>query len=217
MSKNVESPPRETGKYVVLEGGEGVGKTTQVELLVGRLALHGIIAEPIREPGGDPMGERIRELVLDEGLERLPETEVFLFNAARLQTLAKIEELKRSGVWAVADRSRLSTIAYQGYGHLMDQQWVRTICNLTIQGREPDLELLLWADRSVTDSRRQQRGTVDRFEAMDIGFHTRVEDGYLIEAKAMGIAIIEASGTIEEVAERIWLHIEPLLAEGASD
>src|SRR5690606_15481317 len=114
------------GRYVVLEGGEGVGKTTQVERLAKRLGEHGLAADVVREPGGDPFAEAGRDLLLGP-LPRAPETEVLAFNAMRAQLLlTTVKPALEAGRWVLSDRSRLSTITYQGYGHRLDLPWIRS-------------------------------------------------------------------------------------------
>jgi len=204
-----------SGRYVVLEGGEGVGKTTQAELLADRLRASGRTVEVLREPGGDPFAEAGRALLLGD-LPRTGEAEVLLFNALRAQVLlARVRPALEAGTWVVSDRSRLSTLAYQGYGHGVDIEWTRQVCDDTVALCPADLELVLHADESVTGPRRAGRGTTDRFEALDGAFHHRVVAGYLTEAEAAGIAVLDAAGSPDEVAERIWAHVAPLvLASG---
>ena len=199
------------GRYVVLEGGEGVGKTTQAEHLRSRLAERGITAEVRREPGGDPFGEAGRALLLGE-LPRQPEAEVLLFNALRAQLLVgTVRPLLAEGTWVLSDRSRLSTLAYQGHGHGVDLAWTRDICNDTVALQPADLEVVLSLDEAEATRRRADRGVTDRFEAMDDAFHRRVTAGYLTEARALGVPVVDAAGTEAEVTDRLWSHLEPLL------
>lgn len=199
------------GRYVVLEGGEGVGKTTQAEHLRSRLAERGITAEVRREPGGDPFGEAGRALLLGE-LPRQPEAEVLLFNALRAQLLVgTVRPLLAEGTWVLSDRSRLSTLAYQGHGHGVDLAWTRDICNATVALQPADLEVVLSLDEAEATRRRADRGVTDRFEAMDDAFHRRVTAGYLTEARALGVPVVDAAGTEAEVTDRLWSHLEPLL------
>jgi len=205
------STERPRGRYIVLEGGEGVGKTTQVRRIVARLLSLGIDATAIREPGGDPFAEAGRELLLDD-LAREPETEVLLFNALRAQVLrTRVLPALEAGTWVVADRSRLSTIAYQGYGHGLDLRWTRAVCDTVTSVCPPDLELILHVDEDTSNRRRRDRGTTDRFELLDVGFHRRVVAGYLQEAEQFGIAVIDATENEEKVELAIWSAIEPLL------
>jgi dTMP kinase len=204
-----DSRPR--GRYIVLEGGEGVGKSTQVRRIVARLATVGIDAQPIREPGGDPFAEAGRSLLLGD-LDREPEAEVLLFNALRVQVLrTRVLPALAQGTWVIADRSRLSTIAYQGHGHGLDLGWTRAVCDTVTTVCPPDLEIILHVDEATSAQRRADRGTTDRFELLDHGFHRRVVAGYLVEAEQFAIPVIDASGREVEVEHAIWDVLEPLL------
>lgn len=201
------------GRYVVLEGGEGVGKTTQVARIAARLDAAGLGVVAIREPGGDPFAEAGRNLLLGE-LPREPQTEVLLFNALRAQVLlTQVIPALESGVWVISDRSRLSTITYQGHGHGLDLAWTRSVCATCTGLGAPDLEIVLHVDEATSLRRRADRGTTDRFEQLDDAFHRRVVEGYLIEAKRDGIPVIDASDTEDEVELAIWQAIEPLVPE----
>ncbi len=201
----------ERGRYVVLEGGEGVGKTTQAARLARRLDAAGIDALVVREPGGDPFAEAGRALLLGD-LDRAPQTEVLVFNALRAQVLlARILPALEAGRWVVSDRSRLSTIAYQGHGHGVDLAWTRAVCDACTQLCEPDLEVVLHADEATASSRRTARGTTDRFERLDAAFHRRVVDGYLAEAARDGLPVVDASGTEDQVEQVLWNAIASLV------
>ena len=203
---------RMRGLYIILEGGEGVGKTTQAELLVAWLRSDGIAAEVVREPGGDPFAEAGRELLLGD-LPREPETEVLVFNALRVQLLVgTVVPLLDAGTWVVSDRSSLSTVVYQGHGHGVDLDWTRQICAIATSRCEPDLELVLEVDEATARSRRSDRGVSDRFERLDGDFHRRVVEGYRTEASAQGLAVIDGSGALEEVLHRIRAEVLALLA-----
>jgi dTMP kinase len=199
------------GRFIVIEGGEGVGKTTQVKILLEKLQSMGRTAEFVREPGGEPMAEEIRELLLDKDLDRTPETELFMFNAARIQTLHKVQDLLDRGTDVLSDRSYLSSLAYQGHGHQMDLEFVRAVCDLAIHSSKPDLIILLTAPASVVNARRDDRGVTDRFENMDENFHERVRTGYVEEAERLDLPIVDASPGINQITDEIWKHVEPLL------
>jgi dTMP kinase len=199
------------GRYVVLEGGEGVGKTTQAALVAERLAALDVEVAVIREPGGDPFAEAGRALLLGD-LPREPETEVLLFNALRAQVLrAQVVPALAAGRWVISDRNRLSTIAYQGYGHGLDLDWTRSVCATAADLCPPDLELVLHVDEATSIARRDARGVSDRFEKLDAGFHRRVVAGYLGEAERSGVTVIDASPAIDEVTDAIWAQVAPLL------
>lgn len=199
------------GKFIVLEGGEGVGKTTQADLLIDKLNDLGHATEFIREPGGDPLAEKLRDLLLNSGLDHEPETELLLFNAARIQTLVIVEQKLKDGINVVSDRNMLSTIAYQGYGRGLDLIMVREICEIATKCVKPDLVLLLDAPAQVVNSRRDDRGVSDRFEVLGEDFHEKVREGYRAEAKRLNLPVIDASPSINEVSDLIWQKVEPLI------
>src|SRR5262249_43383093 len=131
------------GRYLVLEGGEGVGKSTQVERLAARLGAAGVTAGTLREPGGDPFAPGRPQPLLSD-TPRAPEAEVLLFNALRAQLIVDVVRPPLdAGTWVLSDRSRLSTIAYQGYGHGVDLPWTRDACALVARLGAPDLEIVL--------------------------------------------------------------------------
>lgn len=200
-----------SGKFIVLEGGEGVGKTTQAHRLVQKLQDEGRKAEFIREPGADYLAEKLRELLLNPDIYHEPETELLLFNAARVQTLVTVKDRLDNDIDVVSDRNMLSTIAYQGYGRGLDLQMVREICEFATRRVKPDLLLLLDAPAEVVNARREDRGTSDRFEAAGEDFHEKVRDGYRQEAKRLKLQVIDASLAVDKVFELIWQKVEPLL------
>lgn len=203
-----------TGKYIVLEGGEGVGKTTQAHAITERLNSLGIRSETVREPGGDPLGEAIRGLLLDPAMsDTHPKAEVLLFNAARVQTLVRIRRKLERGVWVVSDRSYISTMAYQGFGRGMEMESLLPICLYAVEDLHPHVLLVLTCSDEETNRRRGERGVSDRFEQEQKGFHDRVNNGFLEIARTRQVPVIPADGSIEEVHETIWAHVEPLLKE----
>jgi dTMP kinase len=199
------------GRYIVLEGGEGVGKTTQVQRLAHRLEKEGLTVEIVREPGGDPFAEAGRVLLLGP-LDRRPEAEVLAFNAMRAQLLvAAVRPALAAGSWVLSDRSRLSTLAYQGHGYGLDLDWTRAVGALTSQLCPPDLEIVLVVDEATAASRLAARGTTDRFESLGRAFHRRVARGYRDEAAAQGLPVVDGTGSEDAVAEVVWGHVLPLL------
>jgi dTMP kinase len=201
------TPP---GRYVIVEGGEGVGKSTQVHALAKRLEADGVTCAVVREPGGDPFAEAGRELLLGD-LDRTPAAEVLAFNALRAQLLESVvAPLLAAGTWVLADRGRLSTIAYQGHGAGADLGWTRRVCDLTISLCPPNLEVVLDLDPVTAAERRTARGSDDRFERMDLAFHQRVAEAYRHEAARAGITVVDADGSPDEVTDRLWAVLEPL-------
>jgi len=204
------APRQHPGRYVIVEGGEGVGKSTQVHALARRLEQAGVACAVVREPGGDPFAEAGRELLLGD-LDRTPAAEVLAFNALRAQLLESVvAPLLAAGTWVLADRGRLSTIAYQGHGSGADLGWTRRVCDLTISLCPPNLEVVLDLDPVVAAERRTARGSDDRFERMDLSFHQRVAQAYRDEAARAGIIVIDADGPPDEITDRLWAVVGPL-------
>ena len=201
------------GRYIVLEGGEGVGKTTQVALLIEHLTDLGVKAEEMHEPGGDALGGVIRSLVLDPAYDVDLKTEVLLFNAARARAMIEVERLLDSGIWVISDRSYISTLAYQGYARGHDLDELETICLYAVGNTRPDLILVLHCDSDETLNRRTGRGTTDRMEQAGEDFHAKVYNAFLDIAQRRSLPVIETDGSKAEVFQWIWAHIKPLVEE----
>lgn len=208
---------RDQGLFIVLEGGEGVGKTTQVDLLGGWLKEGGIPHRLTREPGGTPVGEAIRRVVLGQtDLRMPPESELFLILAARA---AFVQEVVRpaldAGEVVIADRFSLSTLAYQGYARGLDLARVRQAIDIATGGLQPDLYVLL--DVSVEQGRLRQRDggmTPDRIEREGDDFLRRVREGYLALSKDEPRArLVDGLGPPEEVHLRVRRLLEELFPE----
>lgn len=194
-------------RFIVLEGGDGVGKTTQATLLAAWFSAIGLPHVSTREPGGTPVGEAIREVVLGRRDLSMPaESELLLILAARA---AFVQDVVRpalaSGTTVLADRFSLSTLAYQGHGRGLDLERVRQGIAIATGGLEPDLYLVL--DLPAAESRdRQSRGgvEVDRIEQEGASFRDAVREGYLALAETTAQAeVVNARGTPEEVHQRI--------------
>ncbi len=176
-SRASESVAPVAGRLIAIEGGEGAGKSTQAALLAKALD-----ADLTREPGGTPVGERVRDLLLDPRSGTLDDrTELLLMLAARAQHMSeRIEPVLRSGRHVVVDRYSGSTLAYQGYGRGLPLDEVRRACDLATGGRWADLNVLVDVPVRVGSARRHARP--DRIEAEAVEFHERVRRGYLAEA-----------------------------------
>jgi dTMP kinase len=199
-----------TGRFLTIEGIEGVGKTTQVARLSQYLAERGIDHVVSREPGGTPLAEKMRELVLHPRDETLPPAaELLLMFAARAVHLAnRIEPALKAGRWVICDRFTDATYAYQGAGRGMGQTDIRHLETLVQGARRPDLTLLLDVpvDVGLERSRRRDAGGVrDRFDRERAEFFERVREAYLARARAepQRMAIIDAVASMDEVAKRI--------------
>lgn len=175
------------GRFITLEGIEGAGKSTVAQALVRELAQGGITVRATREPGGTPLAERLRRLVLERGDEQVsPETETLLMFAARaihLDNLVRPALLR--GEWVLCDRFTDATRAYQGGGRGIDRQFIESLASVVHQGLNPDLTLILDLPVEVGLERARRRrlaageNVSDRFESEARPFFERVRDRYL--------------------------------------
>jgi dTMP kinase len=174
------------GAFITVEGGEGVGKTTNIAVLAQWLEQAGIRYRLTREPGGTPLAEAIRTLLLDVREEPVaPVTELLLIFAARSQHLKTvIEPALEQGVWVICDRFTDATFAYQGGGRQLPAAWVAQLEALVQGDLRPDLTLLLDAPVALGMQRAGQRGNLDRFEQEQLAFFERVRRCYLERADA---------------------------------
>ncbi len=178
------------GGFITFEGIEGCGKTTQIELLKGYLEKKGLKVLPVREPGGTPIGERVRGILLNsEGDGMAPLTELFLYEACRAELVEKViaPALKR-GVFVICDRFSDSTVAYQGFGRGLKTDIV-LLNKLASNGLTPDVTFLLDLDPETGLKRAMKRINSntglkeDRFEKETLDFHKKVRQGFLKIAK----------------------------------
>jgi dTMP kinase len=196
--------------FITLEGGEGVGKTTQQALLAERLQREGYACVSTREPGGTALGEALRELLL-HGDPLTPLAELFLYAADRAEHVQKcILPALAAGQVVVCDRFTDSTLAYQGYGRGLDLEKIRQLNHLATGGLQPHLTLWLDLPPEVGLARS---GLADRLEQERLEFHRRVHQGFqaLAAAEPQRIVRIDAEGSPLEVAARIWSVVKPRL------
>jgi dTMP kinase len=203
------------GRFLTVEGIEGVGKSTQVARLSAALSERGIAHVVTREPGGTPLAERIREIVLAVRDEPLPPiAELLLMFAARAVHLANhVEPNLRAGRWVICDRFIDATYAYQGGGRRLGIDPIRQLQTMVQGARLPDLTVLLDApvEQALERARRRNAGAAaDRFESERAEFFERVRDAYRARAAAEPnrIAVIDASQSIDEVALQILQLLE---------
>jgi dTMP kinase len=164
--------------FVTFEGGEGSGKSTQARLLASRLESEGRPVLLLREPGGTPLGEEVRRLLLQGERPLAPQTELLLFLAARSELVrAVVRPALDAGRTVICDRFSDSTLAYQGYARGLDLERVRALNGFATGGLKPDLTVLL--DLPVEEGRARTRGDEDAFQREDDAFHERVRRGYL--------------------------------------
>ena len=202
------------GLFITFEGVEGSGKTTQVELLADRLRQAGYPVTTTREPGGTPISDRIRAVVLDQSrVEIHPHTEALLMCAARAQLVNELvrPSLARGHV-VICDRYSDSTFAYQGFARGQDLATLRALNDFATGGLVPHLTLLLDLPAEVGLERRFGPGnsaaTTNRMDRLDLAFHQRVAAGYhsLAQTEPARWRIVDAQRDAKEVAAEIW-HI----------
>ena len=204
------------GLFIVLEGVEGAGKSTQARLLSAwfeSLNLPHILA---REPGGTPVGEAIRRVVLDRGeLTMPPETELFLILGARAAFVRDVvRPALKDGEVVLADRFDLSTFAYQGYGRGLDLDRVKRANEMATGGLSPDLYLVLDLPVEVGLERKGGIGDGDRIEREGVSFLSRVREGYRTLAKEMHTArLVAAHGSSAEVQGAIQRALREIFPE----
>jgi dTMP kinase len=208
------------GKFLTIEGGEGVGKSTQIAALREFLNQRGKQVVVTREPGGTPRAERIRELLLETTAEPMPSScELLLMFAARATHIVNvIEPALARGDWVVCDRFTDATYAYQGGGRGMSRQQIATLEQLVQGDLRPDLTLLLDVPLEISAARAQQRnlaaGASDRFEREQREFFERVRNTYLARARAESsrFAVIDAGADRDSVAAAIRTAVETRLS-----
>ena len=195
------------GRFIVLEGGDGVGKSTQAALLSSFMDARGIPHVLTREPGGTPVGEAIRELLLGRADFDMPaETELLLMLAARATFVRDVvRPALAEGKVVLADRFSLSTLAYQGYGRGLDLDDVREAIRIATGGLDADLYVVLDLPAREGTARQQRDGMQpDRIEQAGDAFLSRVREGYLELAESeVTVRTVSARGKPEEVHMRI--------------
>jgi dTMP kinase len=190
------------GKFITLEGMDGAGKTTHLEWLRGKLAERGVALTVTREPGGTPLGEALRKLLLNNHDPRHPDTEALLMFAARREHIAQvIEPALAAGHCVLCDRFTDATYAYQAGGSGMAWERVAELEQWVQGALQPDLTLYFDLDPAVGRARARQAREPDRFEREKQVFYERVRAAYLRRAAEhpRRIRVIDASRTISEI------------------
>jgi len=208
--------------FLTLEGPEGAGKTTQGRLLVEHLRASGYDVLHVREPGGTPIGEQIRSLLLTpRHSEMAARTEMLLFAASRAQLVAEvIAPALARGALVLCDRYVDASVAYQGVGRRLGIETVRSVNDVATGGLAPDLTVLLDID-PAEGLRRARAGSAgsphgeegDRMEREAVAFHQRVREGFLALARKepQRIRIIEARGSIADVQQKVRSTVDDFL------
>lgn len=196
------------GRFITFEGGEGVGKSTQIHALAEWLSARGIISVVTREPGGSKGAETIRELLVTGEPGRWDAvTEALLMNAARRDHVVRtIRPALDAGVWVLCDRFHDSTIVYQGHAGGVPIGTLRALIDAAVEDTRPDLTAILDLDSATGLSRAEDRQDDEgRFERKGAAFHTAVANGFrmIAASEPERCALINASGSVEEVTARI--------------
>ena len=200
--------------FITFEGGEGCGKSVQARALYRRLSRLAIPAILTHEPGGTPLGRKLRRWLKGAAeTEISPLAELLLFNASRAQLIADvIKPALENGQIVICDRYSDSTTAYQSYGRGLDLKLVTAINNAATAGIKPHLAVLL--DMPPDEGlARKKTSDPDRFEQEDIVFHQRVRDGFLklATAEPQRWLVVDAAKSQQEIAEEIWNRVSQLL------
>ena len=197
-----------TGRFITFEGGEGGGKSTQLALLAKALESAGIEVLTTREPGGTPGAEEIRNLLVHGTTDRwAPMSEVLLNFAARVEHVDKaIQPALESGTWVLCDRFVDSTLAYQGGGHGLGIERIQGLKTDILGDFQPDLTFIL--DIPVEEGLARAFGrneAADRYERMDLGFHTRIRETFLTIAKAepQRCVVVDAVQSVDDVQREV--------------
>ena len=200
------------GLFIAFEGADGCGKSTQVRFLTQYLKEQGVDVLSTREPGGCPVSERIRDIVLDRDIENMSaQTEALLYAAARAQHVFEvIRPAVEAGRVVLCDRFIFSSLAYQGYGRQLGVDKVRAINDFAIMGCMPDITVFINIPPERAFERMNELKVHDRIEREDMSFHERVFKGFIELSKSEEIMLIDASGTKFETHELIKQKLMPV-------
>lgn len=204
-----------SGRFITVEGTEGVGKSTNIDYLRKLLEQEGIEVVLTREPGGTPLAEELRSLLLSPREERVSEdTELLLMFAARAQHIENvIRPALERGAWVISDRFTDATFAYQGGGRGVSMEHIETLERLVQHGLHPDLTFLLDLPVEIGLQRASARSAPDRFEQEKFNFFEKVRAAYLMRAKnePERFAVIDASRDLESVQAQILTAVKEYL------
>lgn len=225
MTPTLNTQANSPGILVTFEGGDGAGKSTHIRFLADVLESLGFEVVRVREPGGTPVGEQLRDVVLDpENAELSPRAELLIYEAARAQLVDQvIRPALQAGKVVLCDRFTDSTLAYQGYGRGLDLGFIREANAFSTAGIVPDAIIVLSCpDREEKKSRVDRREEADRLELAGDDFHSRVIDAFakLAAASDGRICVIETGGKHSQTAQAIFASlgdIMPWLSDGTVD
>lgn len=205
------------GLFITMEGSDGSGKTTQMDLLEEALRRQGREVVRSREPGGTPIGEKIRDLILDPAHKEMDDrTEALLYAASRAQHVKQIiKPALERGAIMLCDRFTDSSLIYQGIGRNLSVEAIEAINIWATKELQPDVTFVLYIDYEEGLRRKQVQtgGHLDRLEQADEEFHRRVNEGYLTLAQRypQRIRLIDATGTVEEIHKNIMDQVQTLI------
>ena len=188
-----------SGRFITFEGIDGAGKSTHIEPLAERLRARGITVVTTREPGGTPLAERVRELLLNESMDGVAET-LLVFGARRDHLQRVIVPALARGETVLCDRFSDATFAYQGRGRGQDESMLRTLEKWVQAGVQPDLTLWFDVEPAVAAARRARARASDRFEAEDPAFFERVRAGYKARMEQSPERFARLDSTLEKSA-----------------
>ncbi|MBE1515615.1 dTMP kinase [Nesterenkonia halotolerans] len=205
------------GGFIAFEGGDGAGKTTQLTLLESWFRERSLPYERTREPGGTPIGERIRSLVLEHGQGEVdPRTEALLFAASRAaHVVQRIEPALEAGRFVLCDRYVDSSVAYQGVGRQLGAEAVAEVNAFATGGLQPDLTVVLDIEPAAARARREGRdGDSDRIESAEDAFHERLRAAFLARAEAdpQRYLVLQAADAPESIQAEIRVRVQELLS-----
>jgi dTMP kinase len=201
------------GLFIVLEGPEGSGKSTQLSRLAARLNQLGHTPVITREPGGTPAGDAIRQVLLNPSLDITPLAEFLLYSASRAQHVAEvIRPALAAGKLVISDRFYGASIAYQGHGRGLELPFIAELTERVTGGLKPDLTLLFDLEPQRGLARIAARGSKDRLEQADLAFHQRVREGFLRQARPdPSWIVLDATLPEEALAQAVWDCVEARL------
>ena len=196
------------GLYIVIQGPQGVGKSTQIVELDRKLQAAGLSSRIMREPDSqtDLVARNIRQLTQNPQYDMNTKTEVLLYNAARSQTLEVVDKMTNRGVTCIVDHNYLTTLAVQYYGRsdIEDYDAINSIIEFTVGDQEPDLTVVLDAPVETLIERKKGASRGEKFDNLSASFLTRVRNGLLKESKKRELPIVDATKSIDEVSSDIW-------------
>ena len=207
------------GAFITFEGIDGCGKSTQLRLLASELRVRGVTVVTTREPGGTPLGQKLRAALLDVQEQVDPLAELLVFAADRAQHVRKhLRPSLAANQVVLSDRYADATVAYQGAGRGFAPELIQEIVQLATEGLKPDLTLLFdlsVAESTVRTRRRVESKRTDRLDIEDAEFHTRVRNAYVEIAKAepARIKMIDARGSVQETHLAVMDIVLPFLRD----